>query len=311
MMWVKICGITRAQDAVAAAKLGARAVGFIFHGLSPRAISAGDAAKIVRELPKELKKVGVFVNEKSLETIEEIAKRVPLDIVQLHGDERPGFCARLTKKVIKAFRPRTYSEVEAMAEWKSVHAWLVDAPPSDKAPGQYGGTGQPAEWTLAKMAKKFGVPVILAGGLSASNVVSAVKFVEPAGIDVSSGVETEPGVKDVYRMRLLFDALRRYEEEVRAKGGKPAGSDMSMSDRMRLEPPRPPGGGGPASERLKPVIEIGGGGGAGGGGPPKPDPRGAPKSGELLDRAPPWKGTSGEINLEGASDAPLSDEAPK
>ncbi len=201
---------------------------------------------------------------------------------------------------MKAFRPRVRSDVEAMTEYKSVHAWLVDAAPPGR-PSQFGGTGQPAVWPLAKEAKRYGMPVILAGGLTASNVVMAIRAVEPAGIDVNSGVESEPGIKDVYRMRLLFDTIRRHEDELRAKGQKV--SDASISSvRMRLDLKQQRSSSSSpsssdASGRTKPPT---------GWRPRREEPPGK----DLLDRAPPWKGTSGEIDVSGAGDAPLSDRAP-
>ena len=187
---VKICGITRLEDALVAADAGADALGFIFYQKSPRYIPIQTARNISQELPPWIARVGVFVNE-SEQTIRQIAEISQLTAIQLHGNESPEFCQRFSVPVIKAFRVQnenTLSELELF----TVSAWLLDS----YVPGQLGGTGEVFNWQWARQAKDKGRPVILAGGLTPQNIADAVETVQPYGVDVSSGVESTPGIKD-------------------------------------------------------------------------------------------------------------------
>jgi phosphoribosylanthranilate isomerase len=198
---VKICGITRTEDAQLAARLGAWAIGFIFWPRSPRSIAVEAARAIIRELPPLVTPVGVFVNEPPA-VIDDVARRAGLGAVQLHGDEPPEAVAAVEARVIKAVSLETLDR----------HAWpdrvtlLLDT----HDPERRGGTGHTTDW--AKAAELARVrPIVLAGGLRPENVAEALRRVAPAAIDVSSGVEAEPGIKDAVRLRALFDAVGRAE----------------------------------------------------------------------------------------------------
>jgi len=199
-MFVKICGITRAEDAQAAAAYGASAVGFVFWPGSPRFVEPDRARAIVATLPSSVAAVGVFVNQAASYVIG-VVNLVQLAAVQLHGDEPPSFAARMTRPVIKAVS--VDGGAPAMAEWPESVMLLVDA----KDPVRRGGTGVRADW-LAAATLARGRRLLLAGGLTPENVAGAIAEVRPFGIDVSSGVEQSPGVKDHRRLKALFDAMR-------------------------------------------------------------------------------------------------------
>jgi tryptophan synthase beta chain len=201
-MFVKICGITREEDAKAAVALGASAVGFVFWPGSPRAISAERALAIVDRLPPLVASVGVFVDAPTDE-VRSMASRVGLSAVQLHGAETPEAAARAGPRVIKAIRADAGTE-GALSEWPDSVTLLVDAADTQR----HGGTGERADWAAAaRMAARR--PVILAGGLTPGNVAQAIRAVGPIGVDVSSGVESAPGVKDHAAMRRFFEEVRR------------------------------------------------------------------------------------------------------
>lgn len=218
MIPVKVCGITRLEDALLCARLGARAVGFVFYGRSPRAISPGAAREIARRLPPQVKKVGVFVNAKP-ETMMEVAARVGLDMVQLSGDEPPEVAAAVRGvRVVKAFRLARMRDLERIKDYTAVHAILVDA----ATQGHYGGTGICADWELARQATRYGKPVILAGGLNGGNVTLAIRTVRPSGLDVCTGVEAEPGIKDERKLRAFFDVIWESSDRIAKLVGLPA-----------------------------------------------------------------------------------------
>lgn len=202
-MIVKICGITRAEDARLAASLGATAIGFIFWPSSPRAISPLRARAIVDALPASVTTVGVFVNA-GRDEIEAAADEANLQAVQLHGDETPDLARSLSRRVIKAI-PLTGDIDERVNEWSGTML-LLDA--HDAA--RRGGTGRVVDWDRAAAIARAH-DIILAGGLGPGNVADAVARVRPAGIDVSSGVESSPGIKDPGKLRALFDALAGVE----------------------------------------------------------------------------------------------------
>lgn len=189
MTRVKICGITRIEDALHAVKAGADALGFVFHRKSPRYISPDSAASIIAELPPFVQAVGLFVNSEA-GLVNEISDLCRLDIVQLHGDETPEYCDDVRRRVIKAIRVRGLESLDSVGNYR-VAGILLDA----YSPHAYGGTGQSFNWELAARAAENG-PVILAGGLTPENVGEAVAKVAPYGVDVSSGVESSPGIKD-------------------------------------------------------------------------------------------------------------------
>jgi phosphoribosylanthranilate isomerase len=197
-MMVKICGITRRQDAEAAVAHGASAIGFIFWPNSPRFIDPYRARKIAKTLAPFVSTVGVFVNQPK-DYINGVASLVPLSVIQLHGDEPPAFVAQLSRPVMKAItRP------ESAKEWPKQVMLLVDV----HDPVRRGGTGRVVDWTIAATVARER-RIVLAGGLTPDNVADAVAEVRPFGIDVSSGVELSPGIKDERRIAALFAAIHR------------------------------------------------------------------------------------------------------
>ena len=198
---VKICGVKRLEDALAAARLGADAVGFNFWPRSKRFIPPATARAIVERLPHGVAAFGVFVDPSRDELLAAIAAS-GVGAVQLHGDEPPALCLGLPVPVVKALRMRDGRDLAALASYE-VRAFLLDAPSAG-----YGGSGATFDWSLAGAAARE-LPVLLAGGLTPQNVADAVRTVRPLGVDVASGVESSPGVKDA----------RRVEEFIRrAKG---------------------------------------------------------------------------------------------
>jgi phosphoribosylanthranilate isomerase len=201
-LFVKVCGITRLQDADLAADLGASAIGFIFWPGSPRYVSPDDAREIARRKAEGVKAVGVFVDE-AVERVRQIADLVGLDMVQLHGNESPTVVRdlRRTVGVIKAISLADAAPVD-LSELDEDVLILLDA----HDPVRRGGTGRTIDWAAARRVASSR-RTILAGGLNPENVGEAVSAVEPYGIDVSSGVESAPGVKDASRLKRLFEAL--------------------------------------------------------------------------------------------------------
>ena len=187
---IKICGFTRPQDAQAAAELGADAVGLVFYAKSKRCVDVAQAAEIVAALPPKVVKVALFVNE-SAEQICRILGTVPIDIVQFHGDEAPEFCRQFGKPYWKAVRVQSAQDIaEAAGRYADAAALLLDA----HIEGQYGGTGQVFDWRL--LLETLPLPWILSGGLNPGNVAAALQQTGAAWLDVSSGVEQAPGIKN-------------------------------------------------------------------------------------------------------------------
>lgn len=197
-MRVKICGLTRAEDAALAHRLGAWALGFIFYPPSKRYIEPAKAEEIIVGLPAGAKAVGVFVNQ--------VPNVKGLAGIQLHGDETPEDCAKARAGfdgfVIKALRPENENDLGQIARYKDVVDYiLVDTP------GAYGGTGKTGDWALAARAVGMGVPLILAGGLDAGNIREAARQVPFFAADLAGGVEAAPGIKDAGKMKELFDVV--------------------------------------------------------------------------------------------------------
>lgn len=191
---IKICGLTNAQDALDAVELGADYLGFNFYPDSPRYLPPEDAKKLFEEIPSNIPKVGVFVN-KDLQKVIDLAVELELDYLQFHGDERPEELNSLGRPWWKAFRLRSEADVLEIPKF-DCETILVDAY-SDKA---YGGTGMIAHWDLVHKAKGYGKKIFLAGGLTPDNIQMAVATVKPFGVDVASGLEIKPGVKDRQKM---------------------------------------------------------------------------------------------------------------
>jgi phosphoribosylanthranilate isomerase len=190
MVQVKICGITRLEDAQVAVEAGADALGFVFYPPSPRCVTPQQAEQIIQRLPPFVTTVGLFVDV-PLDTVHDIALWCGLDRVQLHGRETPEFCARVRHPVIKAFRIKNADSLADLPGYR-VAAYLLDAYVEGALPG---GTGASFAWELAAQVKPYG-PVILAGGLTPENIAAAITQIHPYGVDVSSGVECAPGIKD-------------------------------------------------------------------------------------------------------------------
>jgi phosphoribosylanthranilate isomerase len=206
-MQVKICGITNKEDALCAAKCGAAALGFIFYPSSPRYIKPADVRKIIKALPDEVVKVGVFVNEKAAQ-VKKVMKYCTLDMIQLHGDELPEFCREFpVSRVIKAVELKNEADL-VYANSYHVGAILVDS----RHAGLYGGTGKKANWELALRLKNK-KPLILSGGLNEDNIVQAIKDVAPHALDINSGVELSLGKKDHVKLRRIFDIIRHADVE--------------------------------------------------------------------------------------------------
>ena len=202
MVKIKICGITNLNDALAAIDAGADALGFVFFKESPRHVFPEQAASIIHRLPPLVQTVGLFVNE-SLKTVNEAADLCGLDIIQLHGSESPEFCSAVKRRVIKAFRVKDITCLEPIKDYR-VAAFLLDA----WSPSEHGGTGLTFNWEVAACVAETN-RIILAGGLTAENVATAIEQVRPYGVDVSSGLECSPGKKDIKKLHEFIRAVRK------------------------------------------------------------------------------------------------------
>ena len=202
-MWIKFCGITRLEDAQYALELGADAIGFVFAN-SPRQIFVEQAQKIALKI-HGIKTVGVFVNDR-LENVKAIQKACNLDFVQLHGEEPPEYCSQFGASCIKAFRIGKISDLEKIQLYPNALKVLLDA----FVPNQRGGTGKTID---REVLKNIAEPnrTILAGGLTPNNIDSILSTIKPFGVDVSSGIEKNPGIKDKQKMKNLIDKIKRYK----------------------------------------------------------------------------------------------------
>jgi len=199
---VKICGITRVQDGLDAAHLGAHAIGLVFYDVSPRAVSLDQARAIVDALPPFVTAVGLFVNAKA-RTVRETLAAVPLQLLQFHGDETPAYCAEFGVPYLKAVRVRPGVDLLQYArDFSSARGLLLDA----YVEGMRGGTGDTFDWSL--IPRSMPLPVVLSGGLDAGNVESAVRSVRPWAVDVSSGVESQKGIKDAAKIESFMNGVR-------------------------------------------------------------------------------------------------------
>ena len=208
---IKICGLTRLEDAEHAVDAGAWAIGLIFFPGSSRAVALEPAQEISRRLRRRVEIAGVFVNA----TIDEIvatSELVPLSLVQLHGDEGPMYATEVARRtgarVIKAARVNSKADVQALDAFRTQDFHLLDT----LVPGEAGGTGQTFDWSLARH-RVSSVPLILSGGLTPENVGEAIGQVGPWGVDVASGTEREPGVKDPAKVEAFIAAVRATAEE--------------------------------------------------------------------------------------------------
>lgn len=205
MVRIKICGITKLEDAKLAWELGAHAIGLNFYTQSPRSLSPAAAADLVDRLPPFVAPIGVFVDWDA-EPVIALCKALHLSAAQLHGDESPTVVAKVAKElqVIKVLRLGQGSAPPAFTQYRPASAFLIDAAQSN----QYGGTGETSNWHLARSAAQSH-RIILAGGLNPDNVAEAIRIVRPYAVDVASGVESRPGKKDPAKMRAFFDQVAR------------------------------------------------------------------------------------------------------
>ena len=201
MIPVKICGITNLEDAQTAVNCGASALGFIFYNNSPRYITVKTAREIVADLNGQVAFVGVFVDE-TLDFIHAVADEVTLNFIQLHGIESVEYCHEVQLPIIKVFRITPNFDVARMKKIDDVHAILLDTYNKEKL----GGTGETFNWDVISDLK-IDIPIILSGGLSVENIINGINEVCPSAVDVNSGVESKPGVKDKKKMKALFDIL--------------------------------------------------------------------------------------------------------
>ncbi len=204
-MNVKVCGIRRLDDALVAVDSGAWALGFIFHRASPRYINPEDAARIIERLPGEVLTVGVFVDY-PIDELNDVVRQAGLGAAQLHGAESPEYAREVeASTIIKAYRVADAFDAEVLEPYQDCTI-LLDT----YRPGQAGGTGETFDWEIARRVGEK-APVILAGGLGPDNVREAIRVARPQAVDVSSGVELAPGVKDPAAIRRLFEAVAKAE----------------------------------------------------------------------------------------------------
>tara|TARA_R110000751_G_scaffold67510_2_gene137813 strand:+ start:2413 stop:3027 length:615 start_codon:yes stop_codon:yes gene_type:complete len=203
MARIKVCGITRVEDALAAAHAGADAIGLVFYTPSPRAVTPAQAAAIVAALPPFITSVGLFVDADAA-YVREVLAQVPLDLLQFHGDEDADYCDQFERPYLKAVRVRADQNLATVAAaWPKAQGILLD---SYKA-GVPGGTGEVFDWTLVPRERRWNL--VLAGGLTADNVAQAIAGVEPWAVDVSGGVELAKGIKDIEKINAFVREVRR------------------------------------------------------------------------------------------------------
>jgi len=203
MTEIKICGMTRLDDALLAAECGANALGFIFYPRSPRYLPPEKAKELIRRLPPEVIRVGVFVNE-AVEAVKEIQAFCGLDLIQLHGDETPDYCRQFPPELLlRMVSPRDEEELALLAAYPC-RAFLLDR----REGALYGGTGRLSNWELGvRIRERF--PLILSGGLNPGNIGDAIRTVSPHAVDICSGVESAPGIKDPEKIRAVIGEVQR------------------------------------------------------------------------------------------------------
>ncbi len=204
---VKICGITRREDAEAVARAGADALGLVFYPPSPRHVEVEQAARIVRGLPPFVSIVGLFVNA-DRETIDEVLERVPIDLLQFHGNECPDYCAGFGKPWLKAVTMKPGVDLSAEARrYAGASALLVDS----HRPGVPGGTGEVFDWR--RIPPELAGGIVLAGGLRPDNVAGAVRLLRPWAVDVSGGVEQAKGIKNAALVEEFIQQVKQADEQ--------------------------------------------------------------------------------------------------
>lgn len=199
---VKICGITRVQDGLAAVRMGAHAIGLVFYDASPRAVVNQQARTIVDALPPFVTAVGLFVNAEP-DAVRNTLAEVPLQLLQFHGDETPAYCSAFGVPYLKAVRVRPGVDLLQYArDFREARGLLLDA----FVEGIRGGTGATFDWSL--IPRDLALPIVLSGGLDADNVEVAVRAVRPWAVDVSSGVESAKGIKDAAKIEAFMNGVR-------------------------------------------------------------------------------------------------------
>jgi phosphoribosylanthranilate isomerase len=205
MTRIKICGITRVEDGIDAARAGADAIGLVFVAKSPRHVTPAQAHAIARELPPFVTTVALFVNPSVVE-VEAVLKTARPDVLQFHGEESPEFCRAFGVPYLKAFRVRPGVDLlQSTASYGDAQGWLLDA----WSEAAHGGTGERFDWDL--IPAELPRPVVLAGGLTPANVAAAVRHVRPWAVDVSSGVESSKGVKDVAKVAAFIKEVENVD----------------------------------------------------------------------------------------------------
>ncbi len=199
---IKICGITRAEDARSAVELGADAIGLVFYAASPRHVDLDQARAILAAIPPFVTTVGLFVDP-ARDQVKSVLRACTLGLLQFHGDEAPDFCASFGLSYIKAARVRADADlVQSLSPYRAAQGWLLDAYHDQL----YGGTGESFDWKL--IPRDLARPVILSGGLTPDNVGAAVRQVRPWAVDVSSGVEAAKGIKDAAKIAAFIRGVR-------------------------------------------------------------------------------------------------------
>lgn len=205
MTRVKICGITRVDDALAAARSGADGIGLVFYERSPRHVSIAQARQLAGALPPFVTIVGLFVNAEAA-FVREVLENVPLDLLQFHGDETPEYCAQFNKPFLKAIRVKAgVNLLQCASDFRGARGLLLDA----HVEGVPGGTGTAFDWEL--IPGDLPLPVILSGGLDAGNAAAAIEQVRPYALDVSSGVEASKGIKDAAKIAAFINEVKHID----------------------------------------------------------------------------------------------------
>lgn len=201
-MKIKVCGFTQAENARNAAHLGIDAIGLVFYDKSPRYVERQSALEIINALPPFVNRVGLFVNA-TADFIDKILCKVALDTLQFHGEESPAECGQYAMPFIKALRVNQDTNLVKMADdYHQSCGLLLDTFKQNT----YGGTGEAFDWRLTKV--DIDLPIILAGGLNPNTVANGIKQVRPYGVDVSSGVESEPGIKDIAKIKQFIQQIK-------------------------------------------------------------------------------------------------------
>lgn len=208
MTRTKICGITRVEDVLVAARNGADALGLVFYDKSPRHVSVTQAMQLVAATPPFVTLVGLFVNA-SADEVREVLQAVPLDVLQFHGEETPEFCAQFGRPYLKAIRVKAGVDlVQCASRYSRAQGLLLDA----YVEGTHGGTGEAFDWGL--IPHDLPLPVILSGGLHAGNVAAGIAQVRPWAVDVSSGVEAAKGIKDAAKIAAFINEVNKIDVQL-------------------------------------------------------------------------------------------------